>query len=98
MRPECEWSIHGYKGMLSMIKGKMNDGWRIEDEYGDVLSLDVWKEIVTKRRGKGIVAPDWYQRNSASPGPFNLARHRLDGRYCIGYGEGTYDYMIGDFS
>ena len=96
VRPE--WSVHDYEGILSMIKEKTNDGWRIEDEYGDVLPLEVWQENVTKRRGRREVLSNWYQRNSASPGPFNLARHRVNGWHCIGHGEGTYDYIVGDFS
>jgi len=31
-------------------------------------------------------------------GPNNLLRHQLDGRHCIGHGEGPWDLIIGDFS
>jgi len=25
-------------------------------------------------------------------------RHRVDGKHCVGHGEGTWDYIIGEFS
>ena len=36
--------------------------------------------------------------NEAKLGPNNLLRHKIDGRFCIGHGEGTWDYLIGEFS
>lgn len=53
--------------------------------------------------------PGWYspmayrsieemlQRNNAVPGPNNLLRHKID-QHCIGHGDGTYDYLVGEFS
>lgn len=40
----------------------------------------------------------WFAENSAENGPNGLVRHRIDGKYCTGHGEGTWDLMIGDFS
>jgi hypothetical protein len=37
------------------------------------------------------------QRNNAVAGPNNLLRHKID-QYCIGQGDGTYDYLVGEFS
>jgi hypothetical protein len=37
-------------------------------------------------------------KNGAVMGPNNLFRSKIDNRFCIGYGEGTWDYVIGDFS
>ena len=31
-------------------------------------------------------------------GPNNLYRHTIDGSFCIGHGEGTWDLFVGDFS
>lgn len=42
-------------------------------------------------------AEDYLQRNHAIRGPNNLLRRKLS-QYCIGHGEGTYDYCVGDFS
>ena len=35
--------------------------------------------------------------NESERGPNGLLRHRID-RYCIGHGEGPWDYMVGEFS
>lgn len=37
-------------------------------------------------------------KNHAIIGSNNLLRHKIDGRYCIGHGSGTWDYLVGDFS
>lgn len=31
-------------------------------------------------------------------GPNGLLRLRVDGRFCIGHGAGTWDYVVGEFS
>lgn len=41
---------------------------------------------------------DFYRLNHAEPGPRNLLRYVNDGRFCIGHGDGTWDYLIGYFS
>lgn len=53
--------------------------------------------------------PGWYspmayrsvdellKRNNAVAGPNNLLRHKI-GNGCIGHGDGTYDYLVGEFS
>jgi hypothetical protein len=97
-----EEDIYNYQDILVMIDEKMSNGWKVKNEYGETLSLNDWQEIVTKRQGRKIT-PDhwswsWYWKNSACPGPCNLARHLLDHTHCIGHGEGTYDYIVGDFS
>lgn len=28
----------------------------------------------------------------------SLIRAKVDGAHCVGHGEGTYDYIVGDFS
>jgi hypothetical protein len=60
-------------------------GWRIEDEYREIIALDeLWKIV-------GRV--DW-ERQDGRP----LKRHMVDETHCIGHGEGLYDYIIGEFS
>lgn len=85
------------------------DDWRvkwatpgsfIEDEYGDVLTP---AQMLTRVTERGWTTPStWtardYEANHAAPGPKGLLRHRLDGRHCIGHGDGTYDYIVGEFS
>lgn len=78
----------------------------IADEYGNQLSLDEMLNKITKRSWRqrddaplGYVSwRDFYNQNHAEPGPNNLSRQRIDGRHCIGHGEGTWDYCQGEFS
>ena len=57
-------------------------GVHVRDEYGDRIQLDELEKIITQR--------DW---RGKEPG-----RTRIDGKYCIGHGDGTWDYIIGEFS
>lgn len=73
-------------------------GSLIRDEYGGTVSVD---EMLSRIRDR-----KWDRRkptvmeliqNDAEAGPNGLLRHRMDG-YCVGHGEGTWDYIDGDFS
>jgi len=73
----------------------------IKDEYGCEFTPNEMLEIITKREfvGNQSLRNDiWFSRNSAVEGPNGLARHHVDGQYCIGHGDGTYDYLQGYFS
>jgi hypothetical protein len=41
---------------------------------------------------------NFHQVNLSKRGPNFLLRHQVDGQHCIGNGEGTYDYIVGEFS
>ena len=57
----------------------------IHNEYGEKISTDDMLEIITGRR-------KW-------DGSFPCTkRHTVDGSHCIGHGNGTWDYIIGEFS
>lgn len=82
---------------------------KIKDEYGTVISkTDMIDTIVNRSFPEGVGRnfppfgytswKQFYQANSAVPGPNNLMRHKIDGSHCIGHGEGTWDYIIGEFS
>ena len=67
------------------------DDWRelwrkaeatIRNEYGELIPAGEMERIITNRKWRG---------------GFPL-RHELDGRHCIGYGDGTWDYITGEFS
>jgi hypothetical protein len=82
------------------------DGWRerwnrpgsaIVDEYGEVVTPEEMERRVTDRWWHRRGDFD-YASNSAVMGPNGLARHRIDGRFCIGHGEGTWDLLVGEFS
>ena len=74
-------------------------GAYIEDEYSTKISNNEMEKIITERSW-GTTTKDlgWYEENGAEPGPFSLARHKIDGHHCVGHGPGTYDFMVGDFS
>lgn len=71
----------------------------IKDEYGWVINPEYMAKIITERSMRNRqMDPDWYTRNHAVAGPNGLARHQIDGVRCVGHGEGTYDYLVRDFS
>ena len=82
-------------------------GKTIKDEYGKLVTEEEMLNQITNRRSKPMTeqglgswydsVAEWYSKNGAEPGPNNLARHRI-GHYCVGHGEGTWDYIVGEFS
>jgi len=76
------------------------EGSVIMNECGDVVTKEEMLSNITDRSWKGQT--DWtdemYAQNHAIKGPNGLARHSLYPGLCIGHGEGTWDYLIGDFS
>lgn len=82
----------------------------IENEYGERIPIDEMEEIITQRSWQ----PDFDSRkwnsmncyrdeahfhelNNSERGPNNLLRHKI-GPHCAGHGEGTWDYINGEFS
>ena len=88
--------------------GKSSAGWvfalHVYPEMG-INNLEDWKRIF-KKDGKKIVSEygdeKTYEEMISNivnrSHPRGLNRSYVDGRHCIGNGEGTYDYMIGEFS
>lgn len=72
----------------------------IVDEYGSHLELEDLEKVVEQRKwDKGPAKNyEWLKRNQACRGPNGLVRHFIDGKFCIGHGEGTWDYLVGEFS
>jgi hypothetical protein len=71
----------------------------IFDEYGEKITPTEMKRIITERKWNGSnLDKTWFSRNSAEPGPNDLARFQIDGKHCIGHGAGTWDLEVGDFS
>ena len=71
----------------------------IEDDYGNRVSFKEMISIIAERHRPD--PPDWdqerYTTNHAEPGPNNMIRHKL-GQYCVGHGDGSFDYILGYFS
>jgi len=73
--------------------------YTIKDEYGYIISLQKLLGIITERSQKRVPQDNFdFERNYAEPGPNGLVRSKIDGERCLGHGEGTWDYIIGDFS
>jgi hypothetical protein len=76
----------------------------IKDEYGKILSQEEMLNEITNRSWKnpiprtGDYSRKFMQSNSAEFGGNNLIRAKIDGAHCIGHGEGTWDYITGEFS
>lgn len=75
-------------------------GAKIFDEYGTETAAADMLKVITERSwsGKSVDSQEWLVVNDAERGPAGLARHRIDGRHCIGHGESTYDLVRGEFS
>jgi hypothetical protein len=98
----------GIKNWNDWKKFLTKDGVKIFDENDKEISFDYFEEVVTKRKAEKIKFPcsifgktynseeEWAKKNGVVLGPYNLWRHKK-GTDCEGYGNGTYDYIIGDF-
>ena len=78
----------------------------IVDEYGKTIGIEEMLEIIEKRswhtkQDKPFGYASWesfHQLNHSEEGESGLLRHQVDGHHCVGHGEGTYDYIAGEFS
>ncbi len=100
------FSLHVYPEIpsLEMWEEKFKTG-EIVDEYGTTIPPAKMSEIIRERSWNKArkyylytSEADFMDKNFAEPGPNNLVRSKVDGRHCIGHGEGTWDLVIGDFS
>ena len=97
-------SLHEWVAFILSAHGN------IRNEYGKNIYLGELLRTITERKFdkplKEVFEPDgfycsirdFYKKNEAEPGPRNLIRYKIDGTFCVGHGEGTWDYIIGEFS
>ena len=73
---------------------------RIIDEYGQRFQPSELFTIIENRSAEksSFLASLPNTDGDSEIGLNNLLRMKIDGRFCVGHGEGTYDYAIGDFS
>jgi hypothetical protein len=83
------------KGLVDW-EDRWASGGRIENEYGEHISVADMRLVIMARAGRDN-SPFDYAANHAEPGPAGLVRHRI-GPYCVGHGEGTWDLIPGHFS
>lgn len=79
---------------------------QITDEYGASITQDDMMKIITERRcdERWNEAPwnysswaEFHALNESEQGDNGLLRHHLND-FCVGHGEGTYDYFKREFS
>ena len=70
----------------------------IVDEYGDKIEKGKMLQIITERSWPRPPEFQWNCGAYAEPGPNGLYRHKITPDWCIGHGEGTWDYIVGEFS
>jgi hypothetical protein len=88
----------GIHNLVDWIKHIITlDKPKIKDEYGEKLTLRELLAQITERSRSEPGNLHLAEKNGAVKGPNNLARHKID-QFCIGHGEGTWDYVIGEFS
>jgi hypothetical protein len=79
----------------------LND-WKSKLEQPGVVVLDSDDRIVSVAwLLETITARSWFGEDGGNGepvlmGPKGLRRHPLD-RHCVGHGEGTWDYLVGEF-
>ena len=83
-------------------------GAYIRNEYRELVSIANMELTIAERsREKDWDSPKWWQdhyrseedfhaKNHSERGPSGLLRHAI-GAYCKGHGDGTWDYMVGEF-
>lgn len=87
--------------------GKSSDGWafalHVYPENG-INNLDDWK--IKLKKEDGLIFDEYdrvwnydemIDKITNRSHPNGLRRSHVDGWHCIGNGEGTYDYIIGEF-
>lgn len=102
--------VHPDEGINTLEDWKLflaSPGITIRDEYGTNVTQEELFKCITERSWNrdnaktpyGYASWDAFHRiNHSKPGPNGLLRHVVDGRHCIGNGEGTWDYIVGEFS
>ena len=96
-----ELNIHNLDDWKQFWKGKT-----IKDEYGNTITKKKMFNTITNREWNcndqkipyGYTSwESFHEVNGSIPGPNGLLRHKI-GRHCAGHGNGTYDYIEGEFS
>ena len=78
----------------------LQKGSHIVNEYNETITADKMIDIITERSCLPLKkrSAEWYRENHAHAGFNGLVAHDVDGRHCVGNGDGTWDYIVGDFS
>ena len=104
----------GINSLDDWISWFNKDRTLIRDEYGNIISFERMLDEITNRKINKSIEETYATKSfrimyssvegfHAANGSFTdertkLLRHKVDGQHCIGNGEGTYDFIHGDFS
>jgi hypothetical protein len=88
--------LNSLNDWLQYIPQMLNDGWVLENEYREEVTMERLLKAITDRAHPSDYSQE-YGRDS-EPGPNGLARHKIDGKNCVGHGPGTWDLILGEFS
>lgn len=96
----------GIKDLSDWIPLFKDPDHTIKNEYGERLTADEMKAVITERSWKASTkVPEGYDSwkhfhdsNYSELGPNGLMRAKIDHQRVIGHGEGTWDLMVGEFS
>lgn len=86
--------------------GKSSAGWCFALHVTeDVKSLEDWQARwsapgakIVNEYGDTITPAEMLSAITDRSHPRGLSRHQVDGRHCIGHGNGTFDLLPGEFS
>ena len=101
--PPCECCGRAYE---SKHIGNSSVGWCFSlHVYPDegINTLQDWRKYLEGKNikdeyGNTITFDNLMERITKRSHPRGLSRHEIDNRFCIGHGEGTFDYLVGEFS
>lgn len=100
----CEYCGRQDEGQVWHI-GKSSFGWRFSlHVFDDIRTLDDWISKMSEILGQGGYIKDEYGHHLDIEHMLRIIKDRPVGSrrdtsgYCVGYGEGEWDYIQGDFS
>jgi len=86
----------------------LTDNVIIKNEYRTIIS---WVEFINVVKNREFTRDfenpppalydswkEFHRENNSVSGPNGLVRSKIDGKHCVGHGEGTWDYILGEFS
>jgi hypothetical protein len=104
-------SLDDWKGLFSIPHSRITDEYGFHVTPEDILRIITCREGYARDRDgtnesweKWAMAlhpyaseEDFHKKNHSERGPKGLLRFKV-GDFCVGHGEGTYDYITGEFS
>lgn len=88
--------------------GKSSGGWCFSLHVipeDSINTLDDWQHLFSKpgtyirnEYGERVTVEQMLKTITERSWRNGLSRHQIDGKFCLGHGEGTWDYIAGEFS